>query len=604
MPHRQALSRCSSSLQSLPDSHSKEGPVIICSEGRQLKPFDSNEQSRRNRILPVRGFLLTFFALVLLVICLRVFSQLHPLSKWQQRAFNALSILLTASASLGLGSLLGHLGSMLRWPLLARTVYQMQDVDSILGMSPPAGSLRIIERHIRERRISRTTFIVTAYLITNVVGRLSVAIFGLAYNMTDKTGIEYPILATNWTSAPWTSRIFPNGTANTTIDSDVTEGKDTTSQTHVGDDINPSLSLDLQVSNTTLNVRGNTVEYSYNLKDFQEGYAIPSNRTLHSTANCSLIEIGDGQYWRWSNGNRTRPFDWGEKGNVGVVPKVLQVSSSTGYARSFQAFLMSVQERVNGSNVFPQIYIVCSNIAWECWPTLTETIGDNKPHEILPRERLFRPTNLYQVLLAGIEYEIGQSDENYVSLTSLTSSSIGVESYDGTSYFCNDSFFESPNETVWNGYNLWIAGLVARRLTAAIIYANTDLPRFARGPHPNQTSGTAYIRTNLEVDWFRVAIIAVGITGGIILVILTVLYYCDGVYTRDDSHLATAELLKTVINRFDDGKLMTGEELAASLDDVLEGSVSYGTRKGQDGGPPEVDLASGLDAKFSPFPQN
>ncbi|KAG0633184.1 hypothetical protein HOY80DRAFT_1064866 [Tuber brumale] len=96
---------------------------------------------------------------------------------------------------------------------------------------------------------------------------------------------------------------------------------------------------------------------------------------------------------------------------------------------------------------------------------------------------------------------------------------------------------------------------------------------------------------------------AVSITGGIILAILTVLYYCNGVYTRDDSHLATAELLKTVINKFDDGKLMTGEELAASLDDVLERSVSYGTRKGQDGGPPEVDLASGLDAKFSPFPQ-
>ncbi|KAG0635124.1 hypothetical protein HOY80DRAFT_1094810 [Tuber brumale] len=148
-----------------------------------------------------------------------------------------------------------------------------------------------------------------------------------------------------------------------------------------------------------------------------------------------------------------------------------------------------------------------------------------------------------------------------------------------------------------------MAGLIARRVAAAIIYANTDLPMFARGPHPNQTSGAAYIRTTLEVNWLRVVIIAVGITGGIILVILTVLYYCDGVYTRDDSHLATAELLKTVINKFDDGKLMTGEELAAYLDDVLEGSVSYGTRKGRDCGPPVVDLASGLDVKFSPFPQ-
>jgi len=88
-----------------------------------------------------------------------------------------------------------------------------------------------------------------------------------------------------------------------------------------------------------------------------------------------------------------------------------------------------------------------------------------------------------------------------------------------------------------------------------------------------------------------------------ILAILAVLYYCNGVYTRDDSHLATAELLKTVITRFDDGKLMSGEELAVSLDCVLGVSVSYGTRKGQEGGPPEVDLASRMGRNFPPFPR-
>ena len=77
-------------------------------------------------------------------------------------------------------------------------------MDSILGMSSPTGSLRLIKRHVREWRISQTTIIVIVYLLTNVLGRLSVAIFGLAYNMMDKTGIEYPILATNWTSASWT----------------------------------------------------------------------------------------------------------------------------------------------------------------------------------------------------------------------------------------------------------------------------------------------------------------------------------------------------------------------------------------------------------------
>ena len=98
-------------------------------------------------------------------------------------------------------------------------------------MSPPAGSLQLIKRHIQELRISRTTLIVTLYLITNVLGRLSVAIFGLAYNIMDQTGIQYPILATNWTSASWAS--YLNTTSNKVGEPDIfdpkaTEGKNTT----------------------------------------------------------------------------------------------------------------------------------------------------------------------------------------------------------------------------------------------------------------------------------------------------------------------------------------------------------------------------------------
>ena len=56
------------------------------------------------------------------------------------------------------------------------------------------------------------------------------AIFGLAYNMMDKTGIHYPILATNWTSVSWTGHIDPNKPEEQMQFGQVaTEGKDTTS---------------------------------------------------------------------------------------------------------------------------------------------------------------------------------------------------------------------------------------------------------------------------------------------------------------------------------------------------------------------------------------
>ena len=173
---------------------------------------------------------------------------------------------------------------------------------------------------------------------------------------------------------------------------------------------------------------------------------------------------------------------------------------------------------------------------------------------------------------------------------------------DGLYLICAQDFTMPLDKIRWNSYTLWVSGLVARLPILAITYANTALPQYTRDTHSNRTFGTAYLHTTLEVNWNRVTITAVSIMVGQILAILIVLYYCNSVYTRDDSHLATAELLKTVITRFDGGKLMTGEELAVSLDRAFGVSVSYGTREGQDGGPPEVDLASGLDANFPPFP--
>ena len=255
-------------------------------------------------------------------------------------------------------------------------------------------------------------------------------------------------------------------------------------------------------------------------------------------------------------------------------------------------------------NITTPLDITCEKLAWECWPSLTETTG-HESHQVQPYERFFDSTNLYWrpglgKSLSLVDYYI----DDYIFFVDHP----GVRTYrpavlDGLDSICLHNFSTPLNKVPWNNYTLWVSSLVARLPIVAIQYANTALPRYTRDTHSNQTSGTAYLHTTLEVNWQRTTIIAVSIMVGQILAILAVLYYCNEVYTRDDSHLATAELLKTVINQFDGGKLMTGKELAASLDGVLGVLVSYGTREGKDGGPPEVDLASGMDANFPPFSQ-
>ena len=73
-------------------------------------------------------------------------------------------------------------------------------------------------------------------------------------------------------------------------------------------DISSDLLPDLNVSNATLEIGTDTVEYWYDLKDFKENNPRPANHTAHSAVNCSLIEVGEDQYWRWDNWNKTGPF--------------------------------------------------------------------------------------------------------------------------------------------------------------------------------------------------------------------------------------------------------------------------------------------------------
>ena len=79
------------------------------------------------------------------------------------------------------------------------------------------------------------------------------------------------------------------------------------------------LRSDLNVSNATLEIGTDTIEYWYDLKDFKEDDIRPANHTAHSAANCSLIEVEVGQYWRWNNWNRTGPFSMQDLSHDSII---------------------------------------------------------------------------------------------------------------------------------------------------------------------------------------------------------------------------------------------------------------------------------------------
>ncbi|XP_014561713.1 hypothetical protein COCVIDRAFT_85780 [Bipolaris victoriae FI3] len=132
------------------------------------------------------------------------FSLKGVLGRWERRWFSALAIFLSSLVSLSTGSLLGLLGSMIRWPLLARKLYTAVDVDLILGISNPTGAAKLIWIHtVHKRKWCVTTVTVLVYLLANIIGRLSVAAFGLTFDLNEEQRIEYPTSITNWNTKDW-----------------------------------------------------------------------------------------------------------------------------------------------------------------------------------------------------------------------------------------------------------------------------------------------------------------------------------------------------------------------------------------------------------------
>ena len=183
----------------------------------------------------------------------------------------------------------------------------------------------------------------------------------------------------------------------------------------------------------------------------------------------------------------------------------------------------------------------------------------------------------------------------FTDTESRTSPSFGLQKLD---FYNNGTALSAEQNVYYNGY---VATLVARLPIAAIAFGNQICPPKQKDPKARSKED---VKTTLDVKWGRVAGAAAAIVASQILAIVVVLYYCRNVYVREDGHLATAELLKTVLIKIDDGSVMTGVELENALDEVLGGPVRYGTIPGSQGDCPRVALGRDVDYNFPEFPQS
>ncbi|KAK3349081.1 hypothetical protein B0T25DRAFT_569733 [Lasiosphaeria hispida] len=576
-----------------------------------------------------------------IMVLLFSFARRESLTTWERRAFNAFIILFSGLLSLTLGSLLGLLGSVLRWRLLARARTTPHDVDMILGMANPTGAFKLVWYHsLGPGKWSGTTGIVLLYLTVNIIGRLSVAAFGLTYDLNENAGVEYPPKVTDFGSSNWI-----NGNDSVRNMRRMTEYALpgfwlVPTEYNISD---PSTYTMTNISGSGLDrkVEGNKLTYSYSLKEFRgTEESLSTDKVVHSSSTCigrTYYKDVTGAEHIYEKGKLIRKPD--DKAPVPEYLKAVQNMGDDTICRWGAKWKDSTNDSlaVSGCDTTYLLKYIDNNVTakatfYECnvclsdqgdKPGLSSSAFHGFPAEnasyaagVLLRFASFEPLDALDALEALFTLFLSLfTDDPADDSSSDYYSKKGYACLDNDMDFMSGIAVLSPDKDgadwlrspVPAGYELHAAHLAARVPILAIIGAEQLLPKVLREAG---TSERPYITTSLEVKWGRSFGVLGAILTGQLLAIAVVFYAARRVVLRDhDSYLSVARLLRTAVSSLGDestrsGSTDSGEVLAERIQEnagVKARGIKYGTKTVSKQGNPDmlvVDLWHDVDEAF------
>ncbi|KAL2265713.1 hypothetical protein VTJ83DRAFT_6813 [Remersonia thermophila] len=568
-----------------------------------------------------------FFSILLMVV-LYLYSQPDHLGPWGRRVFNTLAIHLSSLVSLSVGSLLGVLGSALRWPLLAWRAHSPREVDLILGMQNPSRSLELVFHQLRrDKKLSTTALVVLVYVAFNVAARLGVAAFGLVYDINENVEIEHPVMVTDFGSGEWLSS---NGAATKDpakaihmlqlnqdkADSLANVGLMTVPIPFDASDPSTYTTNNIGVHGLDRLVDGNTVTYAYPLCEYQGAYEYRSpSKVIRSSSTCQGRVYEKGTIY--SKGEPVAAID-SHAGSGDPDKAPYPPSNSPLYVHVFDAFLR--KRDAPGSHVWAmdwnetdpmlphrdqgclatylyQGYLASNQVMYECRTCIAG--GHGEPG--LAGDVLFNFPASNLSYATFVHLSVGASGDDYVRYRSGTLRMRETQVVDlKATGFLEGFTVASPlpsNHSVPLMLELEAAHVAARLPILAILGAQQRLPRVTR---ERGASERPFVVRSLQVKW-REAFIVVAVFQGVQLLAFAVVWWVSrGVPVLDHgSVLVTSRVLRTAMNTIEGGSMASGAELAKSIRREAR-DIRYGTRKRrcEDGEAYEADLWSDVDNEF------
>ncbi|KAF8246319.1 hypothetical protein K440DRAFT_685595 [Wilcoxina mikolae CBS 423.85] len=433
-------------------------------------------------------------------------------------------------------------------------------IDLILAMAPPTGAIRLIFAHVKEKRWTRTTLVAIIYLFINVAGRLSVAVFGLSFNIADQPEVLYPLTMSNWSPPNW---IHPE------IDQKIPTDKMTWRDFNVTDDTadrfwlyaeqglldfsqnirvlpEPNPTFDINIMQRTH--QGDTVIFSYPLRRYEGEEEVATNIIIDSSAKCKRRPVH-------VTGNQTSlptivvnaTFPQLEEESLAFLQGAFK-SYTDKLKHHIAGSVRPASERVLGSKCSTTyMYLEDANGFVSQWDRAGTILSCDvfltiDTHNVQNYDQQLNPIHEYNsklLLWLPTWGTIQQWGGKY---------NITVRDYydEGRRSFCSGlgtAFGNTISPLKPEESEMYAATLLARIPVLAIARADKrDLPQKSL----NGLDKKNYVKSTLEVKWARVGGITAALMLGQLIVISFVLWYCCHMKIPVDSPVPTARILKEV----------------------------------------------------------